>query len=436
MILKAKERGNGKQLGLYLLRDKNEHVEVHELRGFMADDLTAALQEIDAISKGTRAVNYLFSVTLNPPARERVSVESYEAAVEAIEKKLGLEGQPRAVVFHEKDGRRHAHAVWSRIDAARMRAINMAHYKIKLRDVSRKLFIEHGWQMPRGLVNSKERDPRNFTQAQWEQAKRAGKDARALKELFQDCWAISDSPKAFRQALASRGYILAKGDRRGLVAVDFKGDVYSIARWVGQKTKDVRKRLGDGKDLPSVAEAHAAITEQMTGMLREHVAKVEATHRKKAADAERRKEQIIERQRKERTELRDRLDARWTKETAERAKRLSTGMRGLWDRLTGKQSRQVRDNEREALQALQRDKRAMDRLIVRQIVERQSLHAVEKQLRQAQTKEIAELHRDIAGYIKLAENERAPLREEFRESSRKRGGRGKGRKKDDPERSM
>jgi hypothetical protein len=52
MILKAKERGNGKQLGLYLLQDANEHVEVHELRGFVSDDLPAALQEIDAISAG------------------------------------------------------------------------------------------------------------------------------------------------------------------------------------------------------------------------------------------------------------------------------------------------------------------------------------------------------------------------------------------------
>jgi Relaxase/Mobilisation nuclease domain len=308
-------------------------------------------------ARGTRAKNYLFSLALNPPAHERVSIEAYEAAIEAIEKKLGLEGQPRVVVFHEKDGRRHAHAVWSRIDTDRMRAINMPHFKFKLRDVSRQLFIEHGWQMPRGLANSKERDPRNFTQAQWEQAKRAGKDSRALKELFQDCWAISDGPKAFRQALASRGYYLARGDRRGFVAVDFRGDVYNVAKWVGLREKDVRKRLGDAKELPSIEQAHGAVIQQMTGMLREHVAKIDAVLLRKSAGLEARKAEIIERQRKERAALRERLDARWMQETADRAKRLNTGVRGLWDRITGKHGRQTRENEREALQALHRDGR-------------------------------------------------------------------------------
>src|SRR5690606_33512002 len=97
-------------------------------------------------------------------------------AIDAIEHKLGLSGQPRAIVFHEKDGRRHAHAVWSRIDAEQMKAINLPHYKLKLRDVSKQLFLEHGWQLPRGFVSGRERDPASFTHAEWEQAKRAGHD--------------------------------------------------------------------------------------------------------------------------------------------------------------------------------------------------------------------------------------------------------------------
>ena len=47
MILKAKERGNARQLAAYLMsmRD-NEHVELHDLRGFVSDDLTEAFEEI------------------------------------------------------------------------------------------------------------------------------------------------------------------------------------------------------------------------------------------------------------------------------------------------------------------------------------------------------------------------------------------------------
>ena len=163
MILKAKERGDGKQLSLYLLRDSNEHVQVHELRGFISDDLSSALHEIDAIAKGTQAKNTFFSMSLNPPPNERVPVEVFETAIETIEQKLGLQGQPRAIVFHEKEGRRHAHVVWLRIDTEKMKAINLPFYKTKLRDVSRELFFEHGWKMPQGLLDHNNRDPMNYS---------------------------------------------------------------------------------------------------------------------------------------------------------------------------------------------------------------------------------------------------------------------------------
>ena len=75
-------------------------------------------------------------------------VAAFEAAIARVEEKLGLSGQPRVVVFHEKEGRRHVHCVWSRIDAATMTAINLAHTRRKLQDVSRALYLEHGWKMP------------------------------------------------------------------------------------------------------------------------------------------------------------------------------------------------------------------------------------------------------------------------------------------------
>jgi hypothetical protein len=148
MILKASQRAGGRQLAAHLLRaDENEHVELHELRGFMADDLHGAFQEAHAASKGTRAKQFLFSLSLNPPPKERVSTETFQSAIDRIEQRLGLSGQPRAVVFHEKDGRRHAHAVWSRIDTGSMKAVNLSHYKLKLRDIARELYLEHGWQL-------------------------------------------------------------------------------------------------------------------------------------------------------------------------------------------------------------------------------------------------------------------------------------------------
>ena len=108
MILKAKERGNAPQLARYLLavRD-NDHVELHDVRGFISDDLIEAFGEADAIARGTRCEKHLFSMSFNPPEGANASIEDFEKAIEQVEAKLGLEGQPRAIVFHEKDGRRH-----------------------------------------------------------------------------------------------------------------------------------------------------------------------------------------------------------------------------------------------------------------------------------------------------------------------------------------
>ncbi len=127
MILKGSQRGGGQGLAVHLMRtDENEHVEVHELRGFAADDLPGAFKEAQAVSRATRCRQFLFSLSLNPPETENVSVATFEAAIDRVEEKLGLEGQPRAVVFHEKEGRRHAHCVWSRIDAETMTAKQMS----------------------------------------------------------------------------------------------------------------------------------------------------------------------------------------------------------------------------------------------------------------------------------------------------------------------
>ena len=128
---------------------------------------------------------------------ERIQLEKQAAG-------MALTGQPRAIVFHEKENRRHCHAVWSRIKADEMKAVQLSYSHNKLQALSREIYLEHGWKMPRGLVNSQEHDPRNFTLAEWQQARRIGKDAREIKTQFQDAWAISDSKyKAYVVAVGS-----------------------------------------------------------------------------------------------------------------------------------------------------------------------------------------------------------------------------------------
>jgi Relaxase/Mobilisation nuclease domain len=238
MILKASQRANGQNLAVHLMRaDDNEHVQLYELRGFTGTNLKEAFKEAEAVSLGTKCKQYLFSVSLNPPEGTALSTEHFADTADRIERQLGLEGQPRALVIHEKEGRRHAHCVWSRIDAETMTAKQMSFFKSKLVGLSRDLYLENGWQLPRGLAPSGQKNPVNFTLAEWQHAKRIGIDPRAFKEVVQSAWSKSDGLKALTSALEERGLFLAKGDRRGFVLVDHQGEVHALSRVLGLKTK-------------------------------------------------------------------------------------------------------------------------------------------------------------------------------------------------------
>ena len=56
MILKASERGDAGQLARYLLAMReNDHVELHDVRGFVSGNLPRAFSEADAIAQGAHA---------------------------------------------------------------------------------------------------------------------------------------------------------------------------------------------------------------------------------------------------------------------------------------------------------------------------------------------------------------------------------------------
>ena len=129
MILEGNARGSGAELAWHLMNTRdNDHVRVHCVEGFLAQDLRGAFEEVEAISQATQCQKYLFSLSLNPPPGASVPETVFEAVAARAAKTLGLEGQPYALVFHEKNERRHAHAVWSRIDGAKLKAINLPHY--------------------------------------------------------------------------------------------------------------------------------------------------------------------------------------------------------------------------------------------------------------------------------------------------------------------
>lgn len=374
MILNGSQRGGALKLAAHLLNVvENDHVEVHEVSGFNTEDLTGAFPEADAVAKGTRCQQFLFSLSLSPAETERVSVEQFEAAIEKAEARLGLSGQARMIVFHEKKGRRHAHVVWSRIDVDKMTAINLPFYKTRLKEVSKDLILEHGWRLPDCLRDRENRDPRNFTLDEWQQAKRLGKDARDIKRTFQEAWAVSDTGDAFAHALEEKGYVLARGDRGRFVAVDIHGEVYAVLKFTAQKAKQVREKLGDAKDLRSVDEAREYIARSIQPALSRWQTELETKKRKLKDRQERDRRKMVERQRAERQHLKTKLAERRIREVQKRQARFRKGLQGLWDRVRGERRKIREQNELEAWQALQRDQKQTERMIFQHLDERRML---------------------------------------------------------------
>ena len=407
MILVASQRAGARALADHLLNMiDNDHVEVIDLNGFIADNLHGALDEVHAISKATKCKQYLFSVSLNPPEECMVAAEGFREAADRIATKLGLSDQPRALIVHEKQGRRHAHVVWSRIDAETVTAINLPHFKVKLRDLSRDLFLDHGWDLPNGLKTFGEKDPLNFTLAEWQQAQRIGVDPRELKQLFCEAWNRSDDPASLANALSDCGLYLARGDRRGIVALDIHGHVYALGRWSGVKAREVKVRLGDGTDLPSVSDLSAQLRSRKTDQVQNYIWQVKDRHFADMRPLIDERASLVMAQRAERHDLKSKQEQRWIEETKARSDRINKGLRALFDRLTGAHQRTLRDNERTAVACAHRDQEQRDRLILAQMTERRGLQERAKAVKVRHKKERDGLARNIAAYLKRPTVER------------------------------
>jgi hypothetical protein len=318
---------------------------------------------------------------------------------------LGLDGQPRAIVFHEKEGRRHAHCVWSRIDAETMTAKQLSHWKLKLREVSKELHREFGIPLPRGLQDKKERNPFNFTHAEWQQAKRRGEDPRSIKETIQECWAASDGRPAFIQSLKERGYWLAKGDRRGFVVVDLHGDTHALARVLDRKTKEVSARLGKSDDLPSVEATRKEIGERMTPALRAHLNKAREAAKTEVAALKSQTLSLRDQHRIDRAALDQRQSLEWDSATIERAARMPRGILGVWSWITGK-SREIKAQNTSEAEAQKRDQaREKQELADRQLHERAQLQEHIKDMRQGHAAQLKDLRREVGLFLKLSRSD-------------------------------
>ena len=272
MIPFGSQRALGQDLATHLLNAQdNERLEVAQVRGSVARDLHGAFAEWEAQAHNlTRATNYLYSLSINPDQRQgRLTREQYFDYIERTEQRLGLSGQPRAVVFHIKKDRHgipreHCHVVWSRTDVEQKKARHIAFDHEKLMMVTREYARDHGLRLPDGYNKEVVRARRGRGYQMGLDDKRAEElgslSVEQKKAQVTAAWDRRDTARSFVRELEGVGYILATGDRDYLL-VDLNGVVKALPRLIDDKKvhiKHVREFLGKDfpKDsLPTVDEA-------------------------------------------------------------------------------------------------------------------------------------------------------------------------------------
>lgn len=298
MVIKGNARGGAGDLAKHLLRqDTNERVQLIGLRGVAANDLAGALKEMDAYGAALRTTRTLYHASINVPAHERLTPEQRAQAIDRLESALGLTGQPRAIIEHEKHGRGgdlrvHCHVVWSRTDLDHMRAIRCDHNFRTHELVARGLEREFGHARVQGVHIERDgpdgtritRPERTPSHAEMQQAQRSGIDRHSMRAEITGLWRATDSGKSFATALEQHGYVLGKGDRRDFVIVDREGETHSLARFVdGARAKDVRARMADidRDQLSDVAQARATQKARQFARAERTIERTEAPAREK-----------------------------------------------------------------------------------------------------------------------------------------------------------
>lgn len=361
MIINGGSRSNGAFFAKHLSNaKKNEQVRVAEIRGLAAKNIGQAFYEMKAVASGTRCKNFFYHANLNPYKDERLTPEQWERAVDALEEELGLEGQARFVVEHEKHGRVHRHVVWSRIDVDQMKAIRMDKDYAKHQETARQLEKEFGLRLGRSVLGpdaDKENRPERRPKP-WEtfRGQESGISVTDLKEEITELWRGSDSGEAFVSALQARGYILARGDSRVYCIVDQQGHSHSLAKRIeGGRVKAIEERLVnfDPKNLPHVKEAAAIQKERRAELAREEEQRQQAlaeeeTYQKEAnrQEEERQQQAIKDEEQRQAFLLEEQDRARdQYKQQADRQAALAGEMKAQHERLEAYQADMVRRAE-------------------------------------------------------------------------------------------
>lgn len=229
MVIRGNTRGNGSQLGQYLLTMKdNDHIQILEVAGrhYASEGyLHDVIFGMQLNSELTKSVKGLYHAQINPSENESKTMtpEDWVKAADILEKELGFDNQTRILVLHEKKGRIHAHVVWDRYD------VSLG--KMKQVDFSR-LAQDRARKTMETTFNHQATPTRN-------------KHRPEMKASLTDLWGKTKTGFEFINEAEKSGYLIAQGSMRNpFMVVDEQGRSFDLLRQlIGIRTKEVRERM-------------------------------------------------------------------------------------------------------------------------------------------------------------------------------------------------
>lgn len=285
MIIKSSQRASPRQLAYHLINDdENEIITLSDQRGLLSKNVMDALDDMELISQASRCEKHLYHISINPS--EEIREDQWQIAWELYETEFSLEDLPYIEVTHVKpDGRRHKHRVYSRIDIDTGNAVTLSFTKVRNEKVSRILeyyfehpltpgkhnrsvitylkkegFTEVAQRLEAENTPNKDRPVASANPREHQQQKRTKISIEEVKHDLQTAYKQSDTGHAFEIAIAAKGYLMARGDKRDIVIIDEAGGLHSPRRRLDVKAQDLRTKWQDLilEHLPTVEQVKQA----------------------------------------------------------------------------------------------------------------------------------------------------------------------------------
>lgn len=230
MIIKGKSRRNGSQLGKYLFdnyKQENEKIELFEVKGTTSKDPKKAILEMSLAAELTKGKLGLYHASLNPEIGQTMTPKDWLKALDITEKKLGLVGQNRVCVVHEKIGedgqkRTHMHVVWQREKDGKLITDSKNYDK----------HLEAQSEIEKTLGQTKTLNPKQ------------------IKDEVTQCYNEAKTGQEFINKLKEKGYqvgkdyVTEKGGKRDFCLVTPDGQKSDLVRQIEKaRVKEVRQKL-------------------------------------------------------------------------------------------------------------------------------------------------------------------------------------------------